>query len=171
LKLEVKEMIDPCQIRQATFEDVGEIYDVVRDNPEEVLPRSYQDIFTHFDRFYVYDDGEIRGVVSWAVLPVINPDNPDRCVEVISFSVRKADQDKGIGSMLLKHIIKVIKEMDPDRVIVLTFYPEYFKKFGFVETSKEKLYQKIHVGCLNCVKHRSPLTCPEVAMELALDKS
>lgn len=161
-------MADSAYIRQADFDDVGAIYDVIKENPDEVLPRSYQDIFTHFDRFFVYDDGEIRGVVSWAVLPMINPDNPDRCLEVISFSVRKKDQGKGIGSVLLRHILQVVTDKRPNRVIVLTFYPEFFKKFGFTETSKENLYQKIHVGCLQCTKHKSPLTCPEVAMEYKL---
>jgi len=163
-------MADPKYIRQGRFDDTGAIYEVIRENPEEVLPRSYQDIFTHFERFSLYDDGEVRGVVSWQVLPVINPDNPDRCLEVISFSVRQADQSKGIGALLLKNVLATLKSFSPDRVIVLTFHPEFFARFGFTETSKEQLYQKIHVGCLNCTKHRSPLTCPEVAMELVMDK-
>jgi amino-acid N-acetyltransferase len=155
-------------IRQARFADTGAIYEVIRENPEEVLPRSYQDIFMHFDRFYVYDDGEVRGVVSWQPLPLINPDQPDPCLEVISFSVRKQDQGRGIGSLLLTHLLGTLKTMAPDRIIVLTFYPDFFRKFGFIETSKERLYQKILFGCLHCTKHKSPLTCPEVAMELTL---
>jgi amino-acid N-acetyltransferase len=163
-------MSDKKHIRQARLDDVPAIYEVIRENPEEVLPRSYQDIFACFDRFYVYDDGGVRGVISWQVLPVINPDNPDRCLEVISFSVRKKYQNKGIGGLLLDRMLEVLKQMTPDRIIVLTFYPDYFKKFGFIETSKEKLYQKIYVGCLHCTKHKSPLTCPEVAMEMVIKK-
>ncbi len=158
-------MADPSHIRKAGFDDVPAIYEVIRENPDEVLPRPYQDIFTHFDRFFVYDDGRVRGVVSWQVLPVNNPDSPDRCMEVISLSVRKSDQRMGIGALLLNRVLDELAGMSPDRVIVLTYYPEFFKKFGFVETSKEKLYQKIYVGCLHCTKHRSPLTCPEAAME------
>ncbi len=154
-------------IRQARLDDVPAIYDVIRENPDEVLPRPFQDIFTHFDRFYVYDDGVIRGVISWQVLPVTDPDKPDRCFEVISFSVRREDQGKGIGTRLLRHMLGLLAKMSPDRVIVLTFYPEYFQRFGFKQTSKEKLYQKIYVGCLHCTRHKSPLTCPEVAMEYA----
>jgi len=60
--------------------------------------------------------------------------------------------------------------LNPHRVIVLTFYPDFFRKHGFSETSKENLYQKIYQGCLNCTKYRSPLTCPEVAMEMVLRK-
>ena len=156
-------------IRQATLGDVPEIYDVIRENPEEVLPRSYQDIYTHFDRFYVYDKDGIKGVISWAVLPVMNPDSPDKCLEIISFSVRKDFRKKGVGRALLEHMLGLLQGMDPDRVIVLTFYPEFFKKFNFREVSKESLYQKILVGCLHCTKHRSPLTCPESAMEYVIN--
>ncbi|NLB56022.1 MAG: GNAT family N-acetyltransferase, partial [Lentisphaerae bacterium] len=51
-------------------------------------------------------------------------------------------------------------------IIVLTFTPEFFAKFGFVETSKEKLMHKLYMGCMNCTKYDSPFTCPEVAMTL-----
>ena len=161
-------MADAKYIRQARLDDTGAIYDVIRENPDEVLPRSYQDIFTHSDRFWVYDDNEVRGVISWQVLPLVSIENPDRCLEIISFSVRKQDHKKGIGAALLVFMLAKLKEMGPDRIIVLTFYPAFFKKFGFRETSKENLYQKIFVGCLNCTKHKSPLTCPEVAMEYVL---
>ncbi len=163
-------MSDSSLIRQARFDDdINAIYDVIRENSEEVLPRSYQDILTNFDRFYVYDDGgTIKGVISWQVMPEINLENPDRCIEIISFSVRKDSQGKGVGRILLEHMVKLLKAMNPDRIIVLTFYPDFFGKHGFTETSKEKLYHKIYHVCTYCTKHKSPLTCPEVAMEMVL---
>jgi len=165
---ERKKMTDNNNIRQAQIKDVDAIYEIVRENPEEVLPRAYQDILAHFDRFYVYDDGEIRGVVSWQMMPVIDLDEPDFCIELVSLSVTEAYMAKGIGRRLVEKMISVIEKMQPHRIIVLTYYPEFFSKFGFVETSKEKLYQKIYQVCINCTKHKSPLTCPEVAMELKI---
>ncbi len=144
-------MADTKHIRQARLGDVGAIYEAIRENPEEVLPRSYQDVFAHFDRFHVYDDGGVKGVISWQVLPLINLETPDHCLEIISFSVRQQDQGHGIGALLLTHMVDLIKGMAPDRIIVLTFHPALFAKFGFAEASEEKLHQKIHVGCLNCV--------------------
>ncbi len=158
-------MADPSKVRLARLDDVHAIYETIKENPTEVLPRSFQDIWMHFDRFHVYDDGGIKGVISWQALPLVNPDHPDRCLEIISFSVKDAEKKKGIGAALLKHMLELLSLYEPDRLVVLTFYPEYFKNFGFKETSKEKLYQKILVGCLNCTKYKSPLTCPEVAME------
>ena len=164
-------MADPKHSRRAALDDVPVIFDVLKDNPEEVLPRSVPDIMSNFDRFYVYDDGGIKGVVSWQVLPIINFQNPDRCLEVVSFSVSKDHQGRDIGTLLLQHIIGLLKEFSPDRIVVLTFHPEFFRRFGFVETSKETLFPKIYLGCINCTKHKSPLTCPEVAMELAISRA
>jgi amino-acid N-acetyltransferase len=136
-----------------------------------VLPRSYQNILAHFDRFYVYDDGAVRGVTSWQLMPVFDLDNPDLCMEIISLSVRSGSKGQGIGRLLVEKMIGVIEEMRPHRIIVLTYYPEFFQKFGFTVTSKDKLYQKIYQVCINCTKHKSPLTCPEVAMESGLRDS
>ncbi|HPA71210.1 MAG TPA: GNAT family N-acetyltransferase [Spirochaetota bacterium] len=163
-------MADQSHIRRAHINDIGDIYEVIRENPTEVLPRSYQDILRNFDRFHVYDDGGVQGVISYQVMPVFDIDNPDFAIEIVSFSVKRASQGKGIGRVLLRHMVRVLDEMDPHRVIVLTFYPDFFRKHGFSETSKENLYQKIYQGCLNCTKYRSPLTCPEVAMEMVLRK-
>ena len=157
-------------IRHSHLDDVNLIYEIIRENPEEVLPRSYQDLLANFDRFHVYDDGNIQGVISYHAMPVFDIDDPDFCIEIISFSVKKDRQKEGIGQLLLNHMVDVISEMEPHRIIVLTFYPEFFKKYGFIEKSKEQLYQKIYQGCMNCTKHRSPLTCPEVAMELVLER-
>ena len=66
-------------IRRASLDDVNDIYETIRDNPEEVLPRSYQNILAHFDRFYVYDDGRVKGVASWQLMPVFDIENPDIC--------------------------------------------------------------------------------------------
>ena len=49
--------------------------------------------------------------------------------------------------------------------MVLTFYPDFFAKYGFKKIDKKALYPKIYLGCIQCTKYPSPLTCPEVAME------
>lgn len=164
-------MAQAKNIRQARLTDINAIYDIIREHPKEVLPRSFHDISAHFDRFYVYDDGLIRGVISWQVLPSIEPENREFSVEVISFSVHKPDQGRGIGGLLLSHTLKLLRKFGPDRIIALTFHPGFFEKYGFHETSKETLYQKIYQGCIHCTKYKSPLLCPEVAMEYVVKKA
>ncbi len=153
-------------IRPANFKDALAIYEVVRENPEEVLPRSLPDIMLHFERFLVYErEGEVLGAVSWQVLPILDIENPDFALEIISFSVKKDYQGQGIGRELMRKMLDHLVQFHPDRVLVLTFYPEFFSKYGFIETSKRALYPKIYLGCIGCTKYPSPLSCPEVAME------
>ena len=35
---------------------------------------------------------------------------------------------------------------------------------GFTIVPKTSLMHKLYIGCINCVKHESPFTCPEQAM-------
>jgi len=151
-------------VRAARMDDIQQIYRVIRENPKEVLPRSYPDLLQNFDRFVVYEDrGKIRGVISWQVLPSIEL-NSDRTIEIVSLSVSKHRQDMGIGRLLVNKMMEELVSYGPDKVLVLTFYPRFFRKFGFRKRSKKKLYSKIYLGCIKCTKYLSPLACPEVAM-------
>lgn len=157
-------------IRRARVDDVKQIYEIIRSNPREVIPRSFPDILSHIDRFYVDYDPEkpavLRGVASWKVLPEqTNIDAPELWIEVISLSVRQEYQRQGIGTALVKHLLRKLRALDPDRIICLTFSPPFFAKLGFVEIPKAKILSKIYTGCINCTRYPGPADCPEVAME------
>jgi len=157
-------------IRRARVEDVKQIYEIIRSNPREVVPRSFPDILTQIDRFYVDFDPEaparLRGVASWKVLPEqTDIENPELWIEVISLSVRAEHQRMGIGAALVRHLLRKLRALDPDRIICLTFSPPFFQKLGFVEIPKEKILSKIYTGCINCTRYPGPTNCPEVAME------
>lgn len=144
--------------------DIQQIYKVIRENPRQVLPRSYPDLLQNFDRFIVYEEKDkIKGVISWQVLPSPEPDI-DRTLEIVSFSVKRRNQGAGIGRLLLNKMLKKLEKYGPDKILVLTFYPRFFRKFGFRKMSKKKLFSKIYIGCIKCTKYLSPLTCPETAM-------
>jgi len=162
MKKEAKPLIGV--VRPARMDDIPQIYQAIRENPRQVLPRSYPDLLQNFDRFLVYEEkGKIKGVISWQVLPSPEP-NLDRTIEIVSFSVRRRNQGTGIGRLLLTKMVKKLEKYGPDKILVLTFYPRFFRKFGFRKRSKKKLYSKIYIGCIKCTKYLSPLTCPEVAM-------
>ena len=70
--------------------------------------------------------------------------------------------------MLVEAAIERVKVLQPEQIIVLTFTPDFFRKFGFVEISKVTIMHKLYSGCINCTKYDSPFTCPEVAMSLSM---
>jgi amino-acid N-acetyltransferase len=154
------------QIRPAGFEDADQIFHLIREFPQELLPRPIGEIVQNIDRFLVCEgDGQLAGVVSWHILPEIGrPKDPS--VEIKSLAVRERHRRAGIGSMLVKNVIDHITPLHPAKIIALTFSPAFFSKLGFIEVPKETLMHKIYMGCANCAKYDSPFTCPERAMVL-----
>lgn len=154
------------RIRTAGFEDAEGIFRLVKDYPDELLPRALSDIVQNIDRFLVSEVlGEVAGTVSWQILPEIGMSR-DPSVEIKSLAVRKDLRGSGIGAALVRAAVERIEAVHPARIIALTFSPAFFSRMGFVETPKESLMHKIYQGCINCTKYDSPFTCPEVAMVL-----
>lgn len=155
-------------VRNAGFTDTAAIFALIKKNPKELVPRSPSDIVQNIDRFLVCEHGgEIAGVVSWAILPEIGR-AAHPTVEIKSLAVDKSFRKKGLGRRLVEAAIKRVKMLQPEQIIVLTFTPDFFRKFGFVEISKVTIMHKLYSGCINCTKYDSPFTCPEVAMSLSL---
>ncbi len=153
-------------IRQAEFRDVGAIFQIVKQHPDTVLPRPISDIAQNIDRFLVCEEkGAVAGAVSWQILPEIgSPKQPS--IEIKSLCVTPDRIRAGIGRALVEEAIGHIRTLRPSQIVVLTFVPEFFGKFGFKEVSKKTLMHKIYAGCINCSKYDSPFTCPEIAMVL-----
>jgi amino-acid N-acetyltransferase len=155
-------------IRNAEFTDTASIFALIKRNPKELVPRSQSDIIQNIDRFVVGERrGKIVGTVSWAILPEIGR-AAHPTVEIKSLAVDNSFRKKGLGRLLVEAAIDRVKMIQPEQIIVLTFTPDFFRKFGFVEISKVTIMHKLYSGCINCVKYDSPFTCPEVAMSLSL---
>ena len=155
-------------IRQAEFKDSESITGLIRANSEQLVGRPLSDVIQNIDRFLVCEkDGELAGIVSWHILPEIGlPANPS--VEIKSVAVEEAHRKCGVGHMLVSKALERIALLHPSQVIVLTFYPEFFRKLGFSEVPKEKLMHKLYTGCISCTRYDSPFTCPEIAMALKM---
>ena len=156
-------------IRPAGFEHADAIFGLVKQFPQELLPRTITDIVQNIDRFLVCMAGdEMAGAVSWQVLPELGRSHHP-AVEIKSLAVTVAHQGKGLGRALVEAAIAHIRTMHPERIIVLTFTPAFFINLGFREVPKEELMHKLYMGCVNCTKYDSPFTCPEVAMVMDLE--
>lgn len=151
-------------IRLAGFEDAEAIFNLIKEYPNELLPRPISDIAENIDRFLVCEkNGRLIGTVSWQILPDIGvPTNPS--VEIKSLAVHHTSRRAGIGRALVLEAIRRIKAFHPSQVVALTFAPEFFRSMGFSEVPKETLMHKLYTGCISCTKYNSPFTCPEIAM-------
>jgi N-acetylglutamate synthase-like GNAT family acetyltransferase len=157
------------EVEKAAFKDAVAVYHLIKKYPVEVVPRSLSDITTNIDRFFVYrEEEEVVGAISWKILPEMGNET-EHIAEIVSLCVDKKFHHQGIGRVLVENVIDHIRQFHPTRIILLTFSPKFFAKLGFKRISKRTLHSKLYLGCINCTKYLSPLSCPEVAMALKMD--
>ncbi len=154
----------PYKIRPAAFRDAAGIVRLIRNHPDALVPRSISDVLQNIDRFFVAEAaGAVVGVVSWAILPELGTaQHPS--IEMKTLAVDAEWRARGVGAALVRRALDRIEELRPEQALVLTFVPEFFRKFGFAEVSKEKFMHKLYTGCVNCTRYDNPFTCPEIAM-------
>ncbi len=154
-------------IRPANYTDAREIYYLIRQNSDNLVPRSLSDVVMNIDRFLVavQDDGTVIGAAGYSALPEIG-DPLRTSIEIQSVCVDQSLRRQGIGRALVVAQLKRVRHFQPAQIVVLTFTPPFFAGIGFREVPKASLMHKLYMGCINCTKHESPFTCPEVAMVL-----
>lgn len=158
----------PVAVRQAVFSDVRGIYNLIKDNADQLIVRSLSDVIQHIDRFLVAEsDGDVVGAIAYEFLPEIG-DPMRTSIELQSVCVKKAFRSTGVGRMLVVRQIERLLPLSPYQIVVLTFAEKFFEKLGFRIVPKETMMHKLYMGCINCTKHESPFTCPEKAMVLSI---
>ena len=70
-----------------------------------------------------------------------------------------------MGKKLLSFCLEEAKELKIEKVFVLTYEADFFKKYGFKELEKSQLPHKIWGECRDCVKFPN---CEEQALILTL---
>lgn len=151
-------------LRRARFGDASGIFTLIKKHSGELVSRSKSDILMSIDRFVVAEmDGTIVATAAWSVLPELAL-GKHPSMELKSVAVDSALRGTGLGRAIVELALQKIAKFDPEQVILLTFVPDFFRKFGFQEVPKEQLMHKLYTGCLNCTRYDNPFTCPEIAM-------
>jgi amino-acid N-acetyltransferase len=135
-------------LRKAAIHDILQIRELINAfaRADLMLPRSLNELYENLRDFWVFEDD--CKIVGCAALHICWDD----LVEVKAVAVAKKYQGKGIGRKLVEACIGEAGELGARRVFVLTYRPEYFKKFGFKKTAHSSLPHKIWAECINCPK-------------------
>lgn len=148
-------------IRKANISDVKQIQSIINAYAEsgQMLPRSLNELYENLRDFSVYEEnGSLAGVcalhISW-----------DGLAEIRSLAVRQDRMGKSIGSGLVRRCVSEAAELGAERVFVLTYQADFFRKLGFTDVDKKELPHKIWTDCLNCVKFPN---CDESALIIKL---
>jgi len=144
-------------IRKAEIKDVIPIQNIINNFAKDgfMLARSLNELYENLRDFWVYETG--KRVVGCCALHISWED----FAEVKSLAVEERFQKRGIGTALVEACIQEAKQLGVKNLFVLTYIPQYFKRFGFKKISHEKLPHKIWAECIRCPKFPN---CKEVAL-------
>jgi amino-acid N-acetyltransferase len=143
--------------RKAVISDVKEMQAIIKSHADndEMLPRSLNMLYEQLRDFTVCEsEGKVCGCCALHVMW-------EDLSEIRSVAIAKDFQRRGIGMELVQRAIEEARQLGLSRVFLLTYKPDYFKRFNFNIIEKSELPHKVWTECINCPKFPD---CGEVAM-------
>jgi amino-acid N-acetyltransferase len=144
-------------LRKARIEDIKQIQALINffARQDLMLARSLNELYENIRDFWVLVKGKkILGCaaahISW-----------DDLLEIKSVAVNKDYQDQGIGKKLVQACLKEARQLGAKKVFVLTYKPDFFRRFGFRKIAHSDLPHKIWAECTKCPKYPG---CDEIAL-------
>jgi len=151
----------PVKIRKARASDAQGILNILQPYIEEgiVLNRKVSEIRDNIETFFVAESAShLCGVIAYYRYSA-------HLLEIRSLAVKTTSKKKGIGRMLVEHLLEFLLEESPSaKIFTLTYIPDFFIKFGFRVVSKDTLPEKIWKDCSKCTKAEE---CGETALVYA----
>ena len=149
-------------VRWATAADATGIHDLLQHyaNLGRLLPRSTLEIANRLGSFLVSEQNSaLAGCVSLEVFTA-------ELGEVRSLAVDPNLSRLGHGRVLVEHLEIEAKRLGLQRLMALTYVPNFFDKLGFKITVMDTLPEKVFGVCVTCPKFDC---CDEIAMVKDLD--
>jgi len=146
-------------IRKATVKDIKTIHELLHEygKKEELLARPLSELYDHVRDFSVYEEPSNGNIIGCCALQFCWED----LAEIRSLAVHPDHLKQKIGSELTATALDEARSFNIAKVFTLTYKPDFFKKFGFVQIKKSELPLKIWSDCIICVKFPD---CDEIAM-------
>jgi len=151
-------------IRKARLTDAPAIQKVINAFAQrgQMLPRPLAEIYENIREYFVCE--RRSAVVGVAGLHV----NWEDLAEVKSVAVKKTCQGRSVGRELVQACLDEGRELGIRKFYVLTYVPDFFKRFGFRRIDRKVLPHKVWTECVKCPKFPD---CDEIAMMLEVKKS
>jgi len=144
-------------LRQARVTDVPAMHALIGRFADEgkMLPRPRAWLYEMVRDFLVADEeGRIAGTGALRTLW-------EDWGEICSLAVFDEHRGKGLGTGIVENLLSQATLLGLRRVFVLTYIPEFFKRFDFEEVPKSVLPHRVWADCINCPKFPD---CGEQAM-------
>ena len=145
-------------VRRARMSDISSISCLVNYWADlgEILPRSLDNIIHDVQNFVVAEvDGVVVGCASLYIYQT-------GLAEIRSVVIDKIAHGQGQGKALVQYLLEFAHQIELQRIIVLTYIPDYFQQLGFNLIDKSSLADNI-IEDSEQSPHKDP--ADEVAME------
>jgi len=153
------------QLRKSRITDVKGIHKLLMNVSTDdglVLPRSFNQLYSHLrDFFVIVDEDKSDEVLGCCALSICW----ENLAEVRSLVVAREGRGQGLGRRLVEACLSDAVTLGIYRVFALTNTVPFFKHMGFAEVGKDSLPQKVWSDCLNCPRFPD---CDEIAMLMEL---
>ena len=151
-------------IRKATIQDIRTVHELLHEygKKEELLARPLSELYDHVRDFSLFVEDGQNTVLGCCALQFCWED----LAEIRSLAVHPDHLGKKIGTALTRAALVEAREFNIKKVFTLTYKPEFFKPFGFIEIDRSELPLKIWSDCIICVKFPD---CDETAMMKDMD--
>jgi amino-acid N-acetyltransferase len=141
-------------IRKANIQDVKSIHGLLQEygKKEELLARPLSELYDHIRDFSVYMDESNHQLIGCCALQFCWED----LAEIRSLAVLPEHLGKNIGTKLAETVLQEAKSFNVKKVFTLTYKPDFFTQFGFIQIERSDLPLKIWGDCIICIKFQSP---------------
>jgi amino-acid N-acetyltransferase len=148
-------------IRNATLKDIKLVHKLISEQAKagNLISRAISELYSQVRDFVVRTENGSKTIIGCGALHIVWED----LAEIRSLAVQTEHQGKGIGSELVQALLKESREMEINRVFVLTDRTKLFERLGFSQIDKNMLPHKIWADCIRCNKFPE---CDEVAMAI-----
>ena len=146
-------------LRKANLNDIKYIYDLLQIYNKKglLLARPLSKLYDHLRDFWVFEDTEKKKLLGCCALQFCW----DNLAEIRSLAVDPAHIRQGVGKALTERAIQEAFYFNIKEIFVLTYVPDFFKKFGFSLINRNELPLKVWSDCVTCVNFPD---CNENAM-------
>ena len=146
-------------IRKASIPDIKPIHGLLQEygKKEELLARPLSELYDHIRDFSVYMDESNHQLIGCCALQFCWED----LAEIRSLAVLPEHLGKNIGTKLAETVLQEAKSFNVKKVFTLTYKPDFFTQFGFIQIERSDLPLKIWGDCIICIKFPD---CDEIAM-------
>lgn len=148
---------DQLTVRSATDNDIAGIQVLLNHYASmgDLLPRTKTDIINNLEHFRVIEhENEIIACGSLENFT-------DELAEIRSLMVASDIKRGGLGRKIVDTLIEMAQQRKVQRLMALTYVPEFFHKMGFKTVDKSIFPEKIWGICVNCYKFHN---CDEIAV-------